>query len=55
MDDGYKLICNEDGNWEKYDDTWDITIHCRNEEENRLVREMLESMKLPKCEEDKKE
>lgn len=54
VDDGYKLICNEDGNWEKYDDTWDITIHCRNEEENRLVREMLEGMKLPKCEEDKK-
>lgn len=55
MCDGIKLVCNEAGEWEKYDDTWDITIHCRNEEENRLVREMLEGKMLLKCEGDKNE
>lgn len=47
MGDEYKLTCNEKGKWEEYDDTWDITIHCRNEEENKLVRNMLENMQLP--------
>lgn len=41
MDKEIKLYCNENGKLEIYDDTWDITIHCRNEEENKMARRIL--------------
>ena len=46
MCDGIKLICNEAGEWEKYDDTWDITIHCRDEQENEKIRAILTNLNL---------
>lgn len=46
MCDGIKLVCNEAGEWEKYDDTWDITIHCRDEQENEKIRAILTNLNL---------
>ena len=46
MRDGIKLVCNEAGEWEKYDDTWDITIHCRDEQENEKIRAILTNLNL---------
>ena len=46
MCDGIKLVCNEAGEWEKYDDTWDITIHCRVEQENEKIRAILTNLNL---------
>lgn len=46
MCDGIKLVCNEAGEWEKYDDTWDITIHCRDERENEKIRAILTNLNL---------
>lgn len=34
---------NEDGTFSTYDDTYDITIHCETEEEQKKVIERLES------------
>lgn len=39
-----KLIMNKDGAFEKYDDTYDIVIHCTSEEEKRAIIEKLNSM-----------
>ena len=36
------LYCNESGKWEFYDDTYDITIHCKSKEEQDRVFEMLQ-------------
>lgn len=46
MCDGIKLVCNEAGEWEKYDDTLDITIHCRDEQENEKIRAILANLNL---------
>lgn len=46
MCDGIKLVCNEAGEWEKYDDAWDITIHCRDEQENEKIRAILTNLNL---------
>lgn len=36
-----KMIINDDGVFEEYDDAWDVTIHCENEEEQKNVIEKL--------------
>ena len=43
MSDGIELVQNEDGTFSAYDDTYDITIHCETEEEQKKVIERLES------------
>lgn len=37
MSDGIQLIIREDGSAEKYDDTFDLTIHCTSEDEQREI------------------
>lgn len=37
---------NEDGTFSAYDDTYDITIHCETEEEQKKVIERLRGIKL---------
>ena len=44
MSDEIMFTFGEDGVARKYDDTWDITIHCESEEEQKLVREKLNSL-----------
>lgn len=44
MNDGFQLTMNQDGAFEIYDDTYDIVIHCTNEEEKRATIEKLNSM-----------
>ena len=39
--EGLVLFRNEHGKWEVYDDTYDITIHCRNQTEQDNAVEML--------------
>lgn len=41
MTDGILLVENEDGLFEKYDDTFDVIIHCENKEEQDIVRKKL--------------
>lgn len=41
MSDVMKLVKNEDGTFSAYDDTYDITIHCETEEEQKKVIERL--------------
>ena len=36
-----ELICNSEGKWERYDDKYDIIIHCKDEEEQKRAREAL--------------
>ena len=43
MSDVMELVQNEDGTFSAYDDTYDITIHCETEEEQKKVIERLES------------
>lgn len=43
MCDVMELVQNEDGTFSAYDDTYDITIHCETEEEQKKVIERLES------------
>ncbi len=42
---GYEtmFVITEDGEgkWEKYDDTYDITIHCRSKEEKERAMEII--------------
>lgn len=33
---------NSEGKWEKYDDTWDITIHCKSEAEREKVMRVIQ-------------
>ena len=40
-DDSVLVMLNEDGVAEVYDDTYDITIHCETEEEQKKVCEIL--------------
>lgn len=37
MSEKLKIIANEDGTFSEYDDTFDITIHCKSEEEQNEV------------------
>ena len=37
MSDGIELVQNEDGTFSAYDDTYDITIHCDTEEEQKKL------------------
>ena len=41
MSDGILLVENEDGLFKKYDDTFDVVIHCENKKEQDSVRKML--------------
>ena len=41
MSNEIMLVFGEDGVARKYDDTWDITIHCESEEEQKVVLEKL--------------
>lgn len=43
MSDVTKFIQNKDGTFSAYDDTYDITIHCETEEEQKEVIERLKS------------
>lgn len=46
MSDGMTLAQNEDGTFSAYDNTYDITIHCETEEEQKKVIEHLRGIKL---------
>ena len=41
MTDGIQLIIREDGTAEKYDDTYDLTIHCTSEDEQREILKIM--------------
>ena len=41
MDEGTMLIQNEDGEWEKYDGTYDVVIHCDSKEDQQKAVGML--------------
>ena len=43
MSDVMELVQNEDGTFSAYDDTYDITIHCETEEEQKNVIERLKA------------
>ena len=43
MSDVMELVQNEDGTFSEYDDTYDITIHCETEDEQKKVIERLKS------------
>lgn len=43
FNDGILMMLNEDGTAEAYDDTYDIVIHCKNEEEQKKTVEMLKN------------
>jgi hypothetical protein len=49
MSDEIMLVFGEDGVARKYDDTWDITIHCESEEEQKLVWEKLNNSNQEDC------
>lgn len=41
MSDGITIMQNEDGSFRKYDDTYDIVIHCESEEEQKKAIELI--------------
>ena len=43
MSDGIQLIIREDGTAEQYDDTYDLTIHCTSEDEQREIFKIMET------------
>lgn len=43
MSDVIEIVQNEDGTFSEYDDTYDITIHCETEDEQKKVIERLKS------------
>lgn len=43
MDEGAMLTQNEDGEWEKYDGTYDVVIHCDSKEDQQKVVGMLKN------------
>lgn len=48
-DEGLMAIQREDGKWEEYDPTWDITIHCLSKEDmDNTCNTIKEGMKLLK-------
>lgn len=44
MREEMKLVQNDAGKWEAYDDTYDITIHCESEEEQEKALSMLKNI-----------
>ena len=47
MSDEMTFAQNEDGTFSAYDDTYDITIHCETEEEQKKVIERLSTDWIP--------
>lgn len=47
MSDEMTFAQNEDGTFSTYDDTYDITIHCETEEEQKKVIERLSADWIP--------
>lgn len=45
MNDGIKLMLNDDGVAEVYDDSYDVTIHCETEEEQKWIVDKLNKMR----------
>ena len=43
MSDGIELLIGDDGVVRQYDSTWDITIHCENEEEQKRAIKSINS------------
>lgn len=43
MSDGIELLIGDDGVARQYDSTWDITIHCENEEEQKRAIKSINS------------
>lgn len=43
MSDGIQLIIREDGTAEQYDDTYDLTIHCTSEDEQKEILKIMET------------
>ena len=50
MNDAMELIQNKDGTFSAYDNTYDITIHCETEEEQKKVIECLREIRRCKLE-----
>lgn len=46
MSDVMEFVQNEDDTFSAYDNTYDITIHCETEEEQKKVIEHLRGIKL---------
>lgn len=42
MGKSIELYQREDGKWDIYDDTYDLTIHCESEEERSEVEKMIQ-------------
>lgn len=49
MSDGFMLYLDDDGVARHYDDTYDITIHCESEEEQRRAVEIIKSKQWIPC------
>lgn len=47
--EGMTLIQNADGLFEEYDGIFDITIHCKTEEEQKKILDMLERRQWVAC------
>lgn len=51
MSDELMLMINDDGVAKVYDDTYDITIHCESEEEQKRVLEVINRNRWVPCSE----
>lgn len=49
MSDGIKLVQNENGEWAKYDDTYDVVIHCESAEEQERAINILKAIQWIPC------
>ena len=49
MCDGIMLMIDDDGVAHRYDDTFDITIHCESQEEQDEVKKMLDETQWIPC------
>ena len=49
MIDGIKLVQNENGEFEEYDDTYDVVIHCESAEEQERAINILEDRQWVSC------
>ena len=47
MEDGIKIIADENGLFNIYDDTYDVIIHCESEEEQNSAMETLKKVANP--------
>ena len=47
MSDVMEFVQNEDGTFSAYDDTYDIVIHCKSEDEQKKVIERLSTDWIP--------